>query len=144
MKRVFMLLGAVILNACGLQAMAEGSGRITVHVSTFRTVRGSLMCRLYSRGDGFPGKPPYDAQEAVAVTGTTGTCVFGGVVPGTYAVAVFHDENGNGKLDTNFLGIPREGVGVSNNKLRTLGPPTWEDSKFGLAGSLTLDVVLHY
>jgi uncharacterized protein (DUF2141 family) len=59
-------------------------------------------------------------------------------------VAVFHDENGNGKLDTNFLGIPREGVGVSNNKLRKLGPPTWEDSKFGLAGSLTLDVVLHY
>ena len=144
MKRTFLLVGAVILAASGLRAMAAGSGRITVHVSTFRTVRGSLMCRLYSRGDGFPGKPPYAAQEVVAVTATTGTCLFDGVAPGTYAVAVFHDENGNGKLDTNFLGIPREGVGVSNNKLRKLGPPTWEDSKFDLAGSLTLDVLLHY
>lgn len=76
--------------------------------------------------------------------GTTRTCVFSGIAPGTYAVALFHDENGNGKLDTNFLGIPREGVGVSNNKMRTLGPPTWEDSKFVLAGNLVLNVTLHY
>jgi uncharacterized protein (DUF2141 family) len=41
-------------------------------------------------------------------------CEFPGVAPNTYAVSVFHDENSNGKLDTNFMGIPREGVGASN------------------------------
>jgi uncharacterized protein (DUF2141 family) len=43
-------------------------------------------------------------------------CEFPGVTPGTYAISVFHDENSNGKLDTNLLGIPREGVSASNNR----------------------------
>jgi uncharacterized protein (DUF2141 family) len=72
------------------------------------------------------------------------TCAFASVAPGTYAVALFHDENDNGKLDTNFVGIPREGVGVSNNKLRSFGPPTWDDAKFALNGDVVLDVSLHY
>jgi uncharacterized protein (DUF2141 family) len=72
------------------------------------------------------------------------TCTFSGIAPGTYAVALFHDENGDGKLDTNFMGVPREGVGVSNNKLRSFGPPRWDDAKFPLGADLVLDVSLHY
>jgi len=48
--------------------------------------------------------------------------LFPGVAPGRYAVSVFHDENSNGKMDTNFIGIPREGVGASNNAKGHLGP----------------------
>jgi uncharacterized protein (DUF2141 family) len=47
-------------------------------------------------------------------------------------------------LDTNFLGIPREGVGVSNNKIPSLGPPRWEDATFAVEGDVGLDVTLHY
>jgi uncharacterized protein (DUF2141 family) len=135
-----------ILVACLPWAMARAAGAftITVHASTFRTPKGSLRCRLYSSGDGFPGKPPFDAQQAVAVSGKTATCTFAGVGPGKYAVALFHDENDDGKLETNFLGIPREGVGVSNNRLRSFGPPTWDDASFMLRGDLQLDVKLHY
>jgi uncharacterized protein (DUF2141 family) len=57
---------------------------------------------------------------------------------------LFHDENGDGRLDTNVLGIPREGVGVSNNKIRSFGPPKWDDAKFALKGDLVLDIALHY
>jgi uncharacterized protein (DUF2141 family) len=49
---------------------------------------------------------------------------------GEYAVKVFHDENTNGKLDTNFLGIPTEDYGFSNNASGWFGPPSWEKAKF--------------
>lgn len=64
--------------------------------------------------------------------------------PGTHAVALFHNENGDGKLDTNFIGIPREDVGVSNNQFRANGPPNWDDAKFNVNGDLVLDVTIRY
>jgi uncharacterized protein (DUF2141 family) len=137
-------LGIALAALTSGPAYAGSKNTITVRVSAFRSIRGSLRCRLYSRGDGFPGKPPFEAERSVAVAAKTMSCVFTDVVPGTYAVALFHDENDDGKLDTNFIGIPKEGVGVSNNKLRSLGPPTWDDAKFSLGSDLKLDVTLRY
>lgn len=144
MKRTVWIWTIIAAVLAHVPAAAARGNTITVHVSTFRSVKGSVRCRLYSRPDGFPGKPPYEAEQSVAVTAKTMTCTFASVAPGTYAVALFHDENDDGKLDTNFVGIPREGVGVSNNKLRSFGPPTWDDAKFPLKGDAVLDVSLHY
>jgi len=49
---------------------------------------------------------------------------------GQYALAIYHDENGNDELDTNWLGIPKEPIGFSNSKMRTFGPPGFEDCAF--------------
>ena len=49
---------------------------------------------------------------------------------GNYAIKVFHDENSNGELDSNILGIPTEGYGFSNNASSWFGPPSWEKAKF--------------
>jgi uncharacterized protein (DUF2141 family) len=54
---------------------------------------------------------------------------------GDYGVAVFHDENSNGKMDKNVLGIPLESYGFSNNVRITFGPPKWEEAKFTVKGS---------
>ena len=51
---------------------------------------------------------------------------------GEYAVAIVHDENGNGRLDTSWLGIPKEGLGTSNNARGRLGPPKYRDAKFSV------------
>ncbi len=144
MKRTVWICTIIAAVLSSFPVAAARGSTITVRVSTFRSVKGSLRCRLYSRPDGFPGKPPYEAQQSVTVTAKTMSCTFASVAPGTYAVALFHDENDDGKLDTNFLGIPREGVGVSNNKLRSFGPPSWDDAKFTLQGDVVLDVALHY
>jgi uncharacterized protein (DUF2141 family) len=109
-----------------------------------RSTNGSVICRIFSGPDGFPGKATYLAQSSGPPGKSTATCTFPGVAPGTYAVALFHDENGNGKLDTNVLGIPIEGVGVSNNKRPVLGPPKWDDAKFEVAGDTTLAINLRY
>jgi uncharacterized protein (DUF2141 family) len=63
-------------------------------------------------------------------------CNFDSPAPGTYAVAAFHDENGNGKLDRGMFGIPKEGVAASNDARGHMGPPKWDDAKFVYKGEL--------
>jgi uncharacterized protein (DUF2141 family) len=80
------------------------------------------------------------------IDGTQAACVFEGLAPGAYAVAVVHDENGNGRLDKNFVGIPSEGYGVSNNRTYAMASPKWDESRFTLAAreAAVLRVSLRY
>lgn len=131
----------------GLQIGTATAGTpltLTVRVSKFRNDKGALICRLFSSAEGFPSKPTYRAQVRARIPGSTATCSFDKLAPGTYAVALFHDENDNGMLDTNFLGIPSEGVGVSNNRRPLVGPPSFADAKFRLSQNGALNVTLHY
>ena len=65
--------------------------------------------------------------------------------PGVYAVAVFHDENANKRLDQGFLGIPQEGYGFSNNPGFSFGLPEIEEILFEINGDETeIDVDLRY
>ena len=59
--------------------------------------------------------------------------------PGVYAVQAFHDENGNFDLDRNFLGLPKEGMGFSNDAPMRFGPPSFDDAaiEIGAAGAAT-------
>jgi uncharacterized protein (DUF2141 family) len=142
--RRFALHPAVLLCTWAAPAAADRAHDIAVQVATFHSTKGALVCRLFADGQGFPSKPTYIRQIRVPVTGKTGSCSFPGVKVGTYAVALFHDENGNGKLDTNFIGIPSEGVGVSRNATGSFGPPKWDDAKFVLQSDTTLGIKLRY
>ena len=85
------------------------------------------------------------AHVSSAIADKRAVCEFSGIGPGTYAVAVFHDENSNGKLDTNFLGIPREGVGASNGARGHLGPPKFDAATFRFPGGrLDLKITINY
>lgn len=71
--------------------------------------------------------------------------VFQNLPAGEYAVSVYHDENNNKKMDTNFFGIPKEGVGASNNARGHLGPPKYKDAKFLFNGkSQTIQIQIVY
>jgi uncharacterized protein (DUF2141 family) len=139
-----LVLGLILATMISSPVAADPGCTLVVHVSVLRSQAGALVCRLFASGEGFPGKPTYKAVQRVSIQGKQASCEFLGVSPGTYAVAVFHDENGNGKLDTNFLGIPSEGVGVSNNKRPLVGPPSWSDARFRLEHDGSISVTLHY
>jgi uncharacterized protein (DUF2141 family) len=67
------------------------------------------------------------------------------LAPGEYAISVLHDENGNGKPDTNFLGIPKEGIGTSNNAKGRLGPPAYADCTFTCTGqAASIHITIQY
>ena len=119
---------------------------IHVEISGLRSDKGQMLCALFASADAFPKK----AEKAVArltakIAERQAVCDFGGVAPGTYAVSVVHDENSNGKLDTNFIGMPREGVGASNDAKGHMGPPKFGAAAFRYEGGrLELKIHVNY
>jgi len=136
--RLLVITAAFVADA--RPAIADAPSTIVLEVSTFRNRSGMLGCQLYDTQNGFPDKWPSAAnmQQRVAVTGSTTTCTFPNMPPGTYAAAVIHDENSNNKLDKYFLGVPTEGYGISQNHTHALRRPTWDESKFVVAAQSTV------
>lgn len=109
------------------------------NISNLLPDAGPVLCALYAApGDGFPGDPSKAVATRIVPAGsfTTALCRFESLPAGEYAMSYFQDENGNGKLDTGVLGIPTEGIGISNNDTPAMSAPVWNDAKFQYAGGL--------
>jgi len=146
-KRSSLLL-ALAMTITAATASASSGGRIEAAVSGVSNAPGMVGCALFSSAAGFPlesDKPSVKIMR-VAPAGGAALCVFDNVPPGVYAMAVVHDTNGNGRADTNFLGIPTEGVGVSNNVMPRMSTPTFDANRFSVAaGQVTrLAISLRY
>lgn len=128
-------------------AQSSAVDTLTVRVTGARNIEGKIIIYLFRDPQGFPtDASKILRQQGVAIDPRTMTArvTFKDLPPGTFAVTVLHDENDNGKVDTNFLGIPTEGTGASNdpNKMRA---PTFDEAKFLLnAAEETIDVKLRY
>lgn len=126
-------------------ASDDASATLRLDVSSFRNTKGAMSCRLFTDASGFPDGEG-TATVRAPIEGTQASCTFSNLKPGIYAVAVVHDENGNGKLDKNLVGVPTEGYGVSNNRTYALSSPKWDESKFTIAARepVVLRVSLRY
>lgn len=108
-------------------------GQVEVRVTGFRSGRGQVFVALWRSDKSFPGTPPRGTPSAsVKIVKGVAEARFRDVPPGVFAVTVFHDEDGDGELKTNFIGIPREGIGFSRDARARLGPPGWDDAKLVL------------
>jgi uncharacterized protein (DUF2141 family) len=125
---------------------ANSGSVVSVSVGNLRSAKGSIRCRLYTMEKSFPRGTEGTIRQSVPVSGPVTRCVYKDVPPGTYAVALLHDENDNGKLDRNLIGMPIEGYGVSNNQTRATRAPIWSECKFVVEPGKTreLDVELRY
>lgn len=131
-----------------LSASAAETGRIEISVSGVAPIQGPIACALFSSKVGFPLESKKHAIEQVRVPASNGTatCIFESVIPGDYAVAVVHDTNDNKEADTNFFGIPTEGVGVSNNAMPKASFPKFDNCRFPVIGgqSAKQEIKLRY
>lgn len=141
--RTFALAIAALLLA--VPAGAEATSVVTVAAGGLRNDDGQVVCALFDSGKGFPDGKHALKGDVVQVQSRGGVCRFTGVAPGTYAVALFHDENKDKVLNT-FLGIPREGFGFSRNAPpSTFGPPKFSAASFRVVkGDYTLRVSMRY
>jgi uncharacterized protein (DUF2141 family) len=110
-----------------LPVMAFAQGSLEVTVKNIKEPTGNIRVGLFDTEKGFL-KDAIDGKVTKA-TGGEVTVVFENLKAGEYAVSVIHDENSNGELDTNVMGIPKEGFAFGNNAMGTFGPPSFDKSK---------------
>jgi uncharacterized protein (DUF2141 family) len=129
----------ILLLSVGLSfsppVFAQPSGRATVivKITGLHSEKGQVKIAVFNSSETWLGDHPV-YKSTIDVEGQAVVWKINDVAYGDYGIAVFHDENKNGKMDKNFLGIPQEAYGFSNNMRVALGPPKWEKSKFVVKG----------
>ncbi|MFZ3483032.1 DUF2141 domain-containing protein [Sphingomonas sp. 3-13AW] len=106
---------------------------LEVTLSQVRNDKGMIRLCVTTNPKSFPGCRKDPTAVTRSVPASQHVVRIEGLAPGTYAVSVIHDENGNGKLDT-FAGMPREGFGFSRNPAMGFGPPRFSAAQFALPG----------
>jgi uncharacterized protein (DUF2141 family) len=120
------------VRASASQNDSRADFTVTIALSDARNDKGQLVVGLFDSEANFPRQGR--ALRASKLTLERGKAVvtFRGLEPGVYAVAVLHDENSNSKMDFNFLGMPLEGYGFSNDAPVSFGPPSFDAAAFKL------------
>lgn len=135
---------AALLAVQGARAEPAPTASLTVTVTGIKSAKGVIRLVICPPHAGFPeckSGAVHTADLAIA-RGQASTHVEG-LTPGTYAVAVFHDANGNGKLDT-FVGIPREGYGFSRNPPFRPRAPRFDEAGMAIDGKMATTISLRY
>jgi uncharacterized protein (DUF2141 family) len=141
MKKILLSIGILVAYASHAQV-----GNLTLNITELKSTKGNVLINLYRSEEGFPIDEKKAWKSAnVPVTATTVTHLFENIPFDTYAITIAHDENGNGQLDINFMGILKEGTGTSNNAKGNFGPPKFADAKFNHAKPTTpINIKLTY
>ncbi len=127
--RMAGIAGAALAALCAPVLGVE----LTVHVDAVRNANGTVRIELDDSQQAWDDKvKPVASVEVKARVGLV-SYTFRDLAPGAYAIVLYHDENDNHELDTNFFGIPKEGFGFSNNP-KSMRKPGFEDCKFEVTG----------
>ena len=139
MKNKFLL---IIFILCAIQTSKaqKETFNLTVNILGLNSSDGNLLVGIYNKKESFLKKPIKSA--IVKVESKKALVLFRNLPKGIYAVSFVHDENDNKKMDTNFIGIPKEDYGCSNNAIGFMGPPKYKDAKFVLEEDKTIEINL--
>lgn len=123
-----------IILAIGFTALLAHSADLTITVKAVRSPDGAVFLALYDSETSFMKVPQAKTTRRMNAGKGDLKIVIHDLPAGRYAVSSYHDENGNGKLDTNALGIPEEGYGFSNDARGMFGPPKFSEAVFEFDG----------
>lgn len=114
-----------LLFAIGMVSQAQV---LTVEVKGIEKIKGCLYMGFYNSSGTFLKKPVTGVKADV--TGKVMVVPVENLSKGVYAISMFQDENGNGRLDKGMMGIPKEKYGFSNDAMGYAGPPSFKAAKF--------------
>lgn len=124
-------------------AAAETHQSIRISIKGFRNTKGQALVSLFASSKGFPDNGTIaQKRKAYRIVGDEIAIRFDDVKPGSYAVAVLHDEDKDFKMKTGLFGIPKEGYGVSNDATRRFGPPKFADAKFEVTANDEVQLII--
>ncbi len=127
---------ALALSACALLGGASppSTSDVTITATGLRNHKGVVRACMTGQIAHFPScDDPASSYQAVEDAAGNVTLTIRGVAPGRYAIALLHDENGNGKADRAAMMIPREGFGFSRDAKVRFGPPKFREAAFDVA-----------
>ena len=119
MQRIIFLW--VLVLAC---SHAKGQGRLSLTITNIKAKQGVVSVALFTNASDYLKKPAF--TKSIPASDSKVIVAFEALPRGTYAISVMHDTNNNGKLDTNFMGIPKEGFAFGNNATGMMGPASFE------------------
>lgn len=145
MRNSSICIALVFGFAAATVALAQSPGRVTVTVLGLHSNDGVVRCGLYDSAAAFR-KPGQEVRGVVAKPdGQRAACIFNGVPPGKYAIAVFHAEKNETQIEYGMFGKPKQGYGFSRNPSSGMGPPSFDAAAFDYAGgNQTMPVTLQY
>ena len=128
-----------------LSAAPLPAGEVQVDIAGLRSAKGQVLACLTADPRAFPDCRHDASARKLAVPAPSASSLrFAAVAPGTYAVALLHDENGNGKADM-VLMLPREGYGFSRDAAVRMGPPRFAAAAFTVADRpVTMPIKMRY
>ncbi len=115
---------------------------LEVEVTGYESTQGALQIALYSNKEDFLNFESSFRIMASTLSDNKTKVIFNNIPNGIYAIAIFHDLNNNGVLDTNWIGIPKEPIGVSGTGKSRFGPPRFVDCKFELSSNRLIEIKL--
>jgi len=134
-----LLIAAFIFSRI-FSTSAQEKYTVTINFEGMKSNKGSLFVAVYDSKDNFLNKRLKGTIAKIIDNKVTVTLK--DIPVGEYAVSAFHDANDNKKMDTNFFGIPKEPIGVSNNATGFMGPPKYKDAKFTVNKNITLSITV--
>jgi uncharacterized protein (DUF2141 family) len=140
------ILTVLVMAGASFSAAAVAQNpacNLTVNFTGIEEKQGAVMGVLFDSEAAYDGKGAPVRPIMVAANKAEVAATFEGLAPGTYAIKLFHDVDGDGKMGTNPYGMPTEPFAFSNNAQGNMGPAKWADAKFEVkAGVNTHSIII--
>ena len=134
-RTLYAATAVAALAAATFVPLSARAADLSLNVAAGPATEATLYIALYADAASFSASKPLASQSLPLREGKA-RVVFAGLPPGRYAVRAYADENGNGKLDTNLVGLPTERYGFSNDARGKLGAPDFEAAAIGVDADL--------
>lgn len=137
------ILASVLLSGLSSSHYNKKTYDLEIDIANIKKQNGDIAIGIFNTADGFLIEGKEYKSKIVKVEGSSVHCEFRDLPGGNYAVAVFHDENRDKKLNTSFTGLPKEAYGFSNNFKPIISKPKFRDTQFGLHSDkkITIDLI---
>ena len=141
-RRVAALWAGIMLSTSG--SLASGTAAdVVVQINGVRSNDGFVRLAVYDPTGDFPSGSPVVGTDIAAAEGTT-VVRLPELPHGRYAIAFYHDEDGNAEFGQNFIGLPTEGYGFSNDAAVVLGPPSFDEAAIEVSGTVVTTARMRY
>lgn len=114
----------------------------TLHIKGIKEVKGDIRIAVFDSKQSYQSKQKPIHAVVLPIKSVEMEWQNKHLPFGNYAIAVYHDQNKNGELDTNLLGIPKEAYGFSNNARGKFGPASWKDAAFEVSSKSTIHEII--